>query len=53
MAEYCGIEITKNSDNYVTLSQRQFAKSMLDTFAVWGSRPEHTPMRVGAPELEK
>jgi hypothetical protein len=51
--EYCDIEITKNSDNSVTLSQRQFAKSMLDTFAVWGLRPKHTPMRVGAPELEK
>jgi len=51
--EYCGIEITRNSDNSVTLSQRAFAKGMLDAFGMWGSRPEHTPMWVGAPELEK
>jgi hypothetical protein len=25
----------------------------MHTSAVWGSRPEHTPMRAGAPELDK
>jgi len=49
---FCGLEIERNWDDHtVTLTQKSFARKLMDKYDMWDFQPELTPARVGASKL--